>query len=54
MPSDQFVRIHRSYIAAVNKIEKVKKDEIIIGGRELPVSDTYRKKLNSVLNDYSG
>lgn len=53
LPSNQFVRIHRSYIAAVNKIDKVKKDEIVINGTEIPVSDTYRKKLESVLNNYS-
>jgi len=45
LPSDQFVRIHNSYIVRLDKIEEITKDSILVNERELPVSHTYKKLL---------
>ncbi|UYZ64026.1 LytR/AlgR family response regulator transcription factor [Hymenobacter weizhouensis] len=43
LPAQQFIRIHHSYIVALAGIEVVHKDRVQIGGRLLPISDTYRR-----------
>ncbi|WP_046242591.1 LytR/AlgR family response regulator transcription factor [Hymenobacter terrenus] len=44
LPTQQFIRIHQSYIVALAGIEAVYKDKVqVVGGRLLPISDTYRK-----------
>ncbi len=43
LPSDQFIRIHNSYIIALNAISSVHKGEVQIGSVRLPISDSYKK-----------
>lgn len=42
LPSDEFVRTHKSFIVALNKIESVERNRIKIGKALIPVSDTYK------------
>ncbi|MBT1685522.1 LytR/AlgR family response regulator transcription factor [Dawidia soli] len=44
LPADKFIRIHHSYIVAVDAIDVVHKGEVQIGTVTLPVSDSYRKQ----------
>jgi DNA-binding LytR/AlgR family response regulator len=44
LPTDKFIRIHHSYIVAVDAIDVVHKGEVQIGNVTLPVSDSYRKQ----------
>jgi two-component system, LytTR family, response regulator len=48
LPSS-FIRIHRSFIIAKNKIESFSHDFIQIGKYELPVSRSYRHEVEKVL-----
>src|ERR1700761_1950660 len=41
LPSSAFVRIHRSFIAALKKIRKIEKDSVWVGSFELPLGDAY-------------
>ena len=50
LPSDKFLRIHRSYIVAINKIDTLQDGTLTIGSTFLPVADTYRKSLNQRMN----
>jgi DNA-binding LytR/AlgR family response regulator len=50
LPSNKFVRVHRSYIVALNKIEKIEEGVIIINNKTVPVADAYRSTLNKRLN----
>lgn len=50
LPAGQFIRIHRSFIVALNKIDTVENGGIAIGSRFLPVADSYRKSLNDRMN----
>jgi two-component system, LytTR family, response regulator len=45
LPAARFIRIHKSYIVAINFITAVKKSAVLIGVQELPVSDTYQEAL---------
>lgn len=47
LPSEGFLRVHHSYIIGVNWIEEVQRDDVLIAGILVPVSDTYRPALKS-------
>ena len=50
LPKDNFVRIHRSFIVAINKIESFTTDTIEIAKHELPISRMYRHEVEKLLN----
>jgi len=50
LPSCNFMRVHRSYIVAINKIDAFQDGALQIGTKFLPVTDTYRKILNERMN----
>jgi two-component system LytT family response regulator len=41
LPADQFKRIHRSYIVAVNKIRSIQNRKVYLNDIQLPISDSY-------------
>ena len=43
LPEKQFIRIHNSYIVALEWIEAIQREKIQIGKVFLPISDTYKK-----------
>jgi DNA-binding LytR/AlgR family response regulator len=43
LPADKFIRIHNSYIVALNAIEVIYKNDVQIGKALLPISDSYKK-----------
>jgi DNA-binding LytR/AlgR family response regulator len=43
LPPNQFVRIHKSYIVAKDKITSVSTSEVLIGAQQLPIGKTYKK-----------
>jgi DNA-binding LytR/AlgR family response regulator len=45
LPEKNFMRIHKSYIVALDKIETTEKDFVIIKNERLPVGITYRREL---------
>jgi len=50
LPSANFIRIHRSYIVALDKIDTLQDGGLVINGQFLPVAGAYRKLLNSRMN----
>jgi len=50
LPKDNFIRVHRSYIIAVSKIDTLQDGGIMINGKFVPVADAYRKALNTRMN----
>ena len=44
LPADNFVRVHRSYIVAIDKIDLIQRRKISLGEKEIPVGDTFRKE----------
>ena len=52
LPADRFVRIHHSYIVALAGIETIDKDKVLVGGRWLPVSESYRRAFRAFVARY--
>ncbi len=50
LPASKFIRVHRSYIVSLNKIDFIQEGVITIGKANVPVADTYRTTLNKRLN----
>jgi DNA-binding LytR/AlgR family response regulator len=50
LPADKFIRIHRSYIVAADRVTVIKRDLINIGNQEIPVSDFYKENLAKITN----
>ncbi|MBN8855172.1 MAG: DNA-binding response regulator [Sphingobacteriales bacterium] len=45
----RLARIHRSYIVHLDKITSIRRDLLVVGKAELPVSDSYRPHLEELL-----
>jgi DNA-binding LytR/AlgR family response regulator len=41
LPAQDFVRVHRSFMVALGKIDHIEKNRIRIGNQIIPISDTY-------------
>ena len=51
LPSSNFIRVHKSYIVALNKIISVERNHILIKNKRIPIGSTYRKDfLNTLKN----
>ena len=44
LPADKFIRVHKSFIIATNKIDTIEKNRICIGNEVIPVGETYQKR----------
>ena len=54
LPSDRFLRIHRSYIIAVDKIKKVDRNDCVYIGEEIiHIPDGYQRAFNQFLETRS-
>jgi len=51
LPASEFVRIHRSYIVPVNKIESFGKSKIKVAGKEIPIGSSYGDVYQNLLKD---
>lgn len=52
LPNDKFLRIHRSFIIAINHISSFTNEEIIIKNKSLTISRSYKKEVLSVLEKF--
>jgi DNA-binding LytR/AlgR family response regulator len=50
LPAHEFLRIHKSYIVAINKIESYNADSIQIANHELSIGRLYKFDVSRVLN----
>ena len=42
LPSSNFIRVHKSYIVAVNKIKSIERSHILIGDKLIPIGPKYK------------
>ncbi|KRB59844.1 LytTR family DNA-binding domain-containing protein [Flavobacterium sp. Root186] len=49
LPEKNFIRIHKSYIVSLDKIDTTEKDFVIIKNEKLPVGITYKRELTDRL-----
>ncbi|PWB22598.1 LytR/AlgR family response regulator transcription factor [Flavobacterium sp. HTF] len=52
LPEKNFIRIHKSYIVALDKIEGTEKDFVVIKKEKLPIGITYRRELTERLKKF--
>ncbi|WP_379964684.1 LytR/AlgR family response regulator transcription factor [Epilithonimonas sp. UC225_85] len=45
LPSDNFMRIHRSYIIGLDKIEAIERNHIVIGKEQIVIAPNYKEAL---------
>ena len=50
LPPSVFVRVHRSYIVNINRINSIEDGTLTIGQKLIPVGVTYKEKLMNTLN----
>ena len=54
LPSDSFMRVHRSYIIHKSKIESINKNRIVIQKKEIPIGETYRQQFMAMVEGRCG
>lgn len=42
LPKELFIRVHRSFIVAKNKIESINKSRLLVAGKEISIGATYK------------
>lgn len=52
LPDSKFLRIHRSFIIAIERIESYSYEEVIINNKSIPVSRTYKENVLKVLKQF--
>ena len=50
LPQPQFMRIHRSIIVQVSKIESINQGSVNIAGNNLPIGNSYRERFFSYID----
>ncbi|KAA9339100.1 response regulator transcription factor [Hymenobacter busanensis] len=53
LPPRMFVRTHRSYLVNASQIESVSNQEVRVGGRALPLGQTYREQVTERIVNHS-
>ncbi|MGZ8525813.1 MAG: LytR/AlgR family response regulator transcription factor [Chitinophagaceae bacterium] len=54
LAKNNFLRVHRSFIVAKDKIEAFSASDVEINGKQIPVGRSYKELVQSVLDNHSG
>lgn len=49
LPGQQFVRVHKSYIISLDKIDSIERNRIFIGEAVIPVGETYKENFLAMI-----
>lgn len=50
LPSDQFIRVHKSFIVAFSKIESIENNRVIIGEKYIPIGNQFKAGFYAMLD----
>jgi two-component system LytT family response regulator len=50
LPPKHFIRVHKSYIVSINKIDSIERSRICIRDKIIPVGDTYREEFFKIID----
>ncbi|MBL7932135.1 MAG: DNA-binding response regulator [Bacteroidia bacterium] len=53
LPEDKFMRVHRSFIVALDKINSIERGQILIKEERITIADQYKDKFNKFLETRS-
>jgi DNA-binding LytR/AlgR family response regulator len=51
LPADSFVRIHKSYLISIDKIESIERMHVRIANESLAIGDTYRREFFKIIDE---
>ncbi len=51
LPSSNFIRVHRSFIVAIDKIESIQRNRIIINEKWIPIGNSYKTDFYKRIED---
>jgi two-component system, LytTR family, response regulator LytT len=50
LPADKFIRVHRSFIVNLEKIETIDRSRIVFGKKYIPIGEQYKEKFQEFLD----
>lgn len=50
LPKGEFIRVHKSYIISLDKVESIERSRISIIGKVIPIGDTYRDEFFKLID----
>jgi len=50
LPRHNFLRVHKSFLIAIDKINYIQGNQIYLEGFKVPIGQTYRSSINQLLN----
>lgn len=51
LPKSRFIRVHKSYIVSIDKIDSIEKSRILIADKIIPVGDTYKEEFFKIVDN---
>lgn len=51
LPNNKFMRVHRSFIVHLNKVETIERNRIVFGKEYIPISDKYKEAFQKFVNE---
>ncbi|HEY4788744.1 MAG TPA: LytTR family DNA-binding domain-containing protein [Bacteroidales bacterium] len=52
LPSDRFIRVHKSYIVSISKIDSIVRNRIIIGDKWIPIGENFKDTFHEILRKH--
>jgi DNA-binding LytR/AlgR family response regulator len=49
LPSEEFIRVHRSYIVSITHIDSIARNEIYIGKKIIPIGDSFKDDFYQII-----
>lgn len=53
LPQGDFLRVHRSFIVNVDRIQRIDRQKLTVGGRDIPIGDSYRPAVNAYISSHT-
>lgn len=53
LPSDRFIRVHRSFIVQKSKIKIIERNRIVFNKNYIPISESYKQEWLDYINEHS-
>lgn len=50
LPESNFIRVHKSYLIAIDKIKFIERNRVVIGEQYIPIGETYQEAFQQRLN----
>lgn len=52
LPEDLFLRVHKSYVVSIKKIERIEESTIRMGEKVIPIGKTYKRDVERMIKKY--